>query len=246
MPLRVTELRRHPVTSLGGESVNRLRLSGGRVAGDRALAIVTADTADTADTGRVLTARHVPQLREASARWLTCLAEITLPGGEKVRSDDPAASAVLSDWLGRAVRLAHPTGGPLAVEFGEAPVHLVSEGSLRAARRWHREGDRSTSWLRPNIVVAAGDDRQAENVQAENMQVENGKAGIGQVENVLIGHQVALGEALIDITGPSRPSSGNATAFGVHARITRAGWVSVGDSLNVLPVNRPVLIADGV
>lgn len=236
-PLRVTELRRHPVTSLGGESVNRLRLSGGRVAGDRVLAIVTADTADT---GRVLTARHMPQLREASARWLTCLAEITLPGGEKVRSDDPAASTVLSDWLGRAVRLARPTGGPLAVEFGEAPVHLVSEGSLRAARRWRREGDRTTSWLRPNIVVAAGDDQQAEDMQAEDVQAED-----VQVENVLIGHQVALGEALIDITGPSRPS-GNATAFGVHARITRAGWVSVGDSLNALPANRPVLIADGV
>ncbi|MEY9842956.1 hypothetical protein ABH940_000004 [Streptacidiphilus sp. BW17] len=241
-PLRITELRRYPVKSLGGESVTRLRLSGGCVAGDRALAIVTADT------GRVLTARRMPQLLDASARWLTCLAEITLPGGEKVRSNDPAASAVLSDWLGRPVRLAHPSGGSLAVEPYETPVRLVSEGSLRAAGQWHPEGDRSTPRFRPNIVVAAGDDRRDERGRSRNQQAGNGRAGneqaeIEQLENELIGHQVALGEALIDVTGSL--IGGNATAFGVHARITRAGWVSVGDSLNARPVKRPVLIADG-
>lgn len=236
-PLRITELRRYPVKSLGGESVNRLRLSGGCVAGDRALAIVTADT------GRVLTARQMPQLLDATARWLTCLAEITLPGGEKVRSNDPAASAVLSDWLGRPVRLAHPSGSSLAVEPYETPVRLVSEGSLRAARQWHPEGDRSAPRFRPNIVVAAGDDRWVGNGRARIERARIERAEIEQLENELIGHQVALGEALIDVAGPL--ISGNATAFGIHARITRAGWVSVGDSLNALPVNRPVLIAGG-
>jgi uncharacterized protein YcbX len=197
-PPRVAQLWRYPVASMAGECVPRLRFARHAVVGDRAFALVSART------GRVLTARQVPQLASASARWFGCEAQIRLPDGSRFRSSDPAACDLLSDWLGRAVRLARPPA-PAPASGPGARVHLLDEGSLRAAHQRHPR----TPWTapRPHIVVAGPEDALA--------------------------HRLAVGDAVLELTGPGERRA--PAPPGVRARILRPGSVTVNDTLDPLP-----------
>jgi hypothetical protein len=53
--VRIAELWRYPVKSMGGEALEEARLTADGIAGDRALAVLDA-------SGRVLTARSRPRL----------------------------------------------------------------------------------------------------------------------------------------------------------------------------------------
>lgn len=94
--MRVAELWRYPVKSLQGEQLDAATVIEGGIVGDRAYALFDLDT------GFGLTARRVPELLFASARFVDAdrRPEITLPDGT-VASDDGA----LSRWLGRRVAL---------------------------------------------------------------------------------------------------------------------------------------------
>ncbi|MYW92511.1 MOSC domain-containing protein [Amycolatopsis rubida] len=204
----VAELWRYPVKSMGGEQVPELVLGHG-VAGDRAFAVVAVAT------GRVLTAKRVPQLLDATARWLGGEAEIALPGGPAVRTDDPDAEAVLSRWLGQPVRLERPVGRAVAVEeyqgdpdgsaelatfdlpawgfVDDSPVHLLSRDSLRAAKSWHPGGDWDLRRFRPNIVLAPG---PAADPAADPAAVPAARSGEGAV-----GDELRIGHAVLEVTG---------------------------------------------
>jgi hypothetical protein len=106
----VKALWRHPVKSMQGEQVDSAWFDEGGMLGDRAFAVLDAET------GIVASAKH-------PTRWaalLTCRAvfttepeagaplppiRITFPNGVTVDSDDPAVDTVLSDFLQRHVRL---------------------------------------------------------------------------------------------------------------------------------------------
>jgi uncharacterized protein YcbX len=201
-------LWRYPVKSMGGERVAELTLDDG-VVGDRAFAVVAVAT------GRVLTGRRVPELLDATARWLGAAAEIMLPDGPTVRSDDRDADAVLSRWLGQPVRLERPAGRVVTVEeyqrdpdastelatfdlpawgfVDEGPVHLLSRDSLEAARQWHPGGDWDLRRFRPNIVLtsSAPDPSRATIVTA--------RSGEGAV-----GDELQIGQAIVEVTGPCK------------------------------------------
>ncbi len=94
-PVRVSEIWRFPVKSLGGERVDEVEVTGGGLAGDRVFALF-----DTA-TGFGLTARRVPEMLFARATLAPDgTATITLPDGRVSRGDGD-----LSEWLGRSVTL---------------------------------------------------------------------------------------------------------------------------------------------
>jgi uncharacterized protein YcbX len=103
---RVTELWRYPVKSMAGERHARLRLGARGIPGDRGWA-VRDETA-----GEIRGAKKLPGLLACAARYLVepsdatvPPAEIVLPDGGKVRSDDPAAAVRLSELVGRCVTL---------------------------------------------------------------------------------------------------------------------------------------------
>ena len=100
----ITELWRYPVKSMQGERIDEAELTEMGIAGDRAFAIVDRET------GHVASAKHPRkwgQLLSFAARTLDDgAAEITVPGGAVIRSDDREVDRVLSDALGRAVTLA--------------------------------------------------------------------------------------------------------------------------------------------
>jgi uncharacterized protein YcbX len=203
----VGELWRYPVKSMGGERVAELMLADHGVVGDRVIAITAVAT------NRVLTARRVPELLDATARWLGGAVEITLPDGTAVRSDDPDVDAVVSRWLGRQVRLERPTDRTFAVEeyqgapdvsaelatfelpmggfVDEAPVHLLSRDSLRVAGRWHPDGDWDLRRFRPNIVLtpaAAAPDRAT--------------SVAGRSDEGAAGDVLRVGKAVVEVIGP--------------------------------------------
>ncbi len=92
----VSELWRYPVKSLQGERLGRVRVVTDGLTGDRRFALFDAVS------GLGLTARRVPELLFASARFVDDddRVEITLPDGSIARDD-----GALSAWLGRRVEL---------------------------------------------------------------------------------------------------------------------------------------------
>ena len=103
---RVIEIWRYPVKSMGGEHLQGCTLGKHGIPGDRGWAL--RDEA----AGEIRGAKKLPALLLLGARYLEepaadriPPAEITLPGGGRVRTDAPEAAARLTELLGRRVTL---------------------------------------------------------------------------------------------------------------------------------------------
>jgi uncharacterized protein YcbX len=106
----VTDLWRFPVKSMGGEQLKELEISAHGVVGDRTYALLDKQT------GKVVSAKNsklFPELLNCSARFVSKPSQhekipaviVTLPSGDSVSSDDPAANEKLSEFFGRQVSL---------------------------------------------------------------------------------------------------------------------------------------------
>jgi uncharacterized protein len=242
-PLRVAELWRHPVKSLGGEVVDRILLGEHGLDGDRQWALFDVDT------GFGLTARRVPELLQAAAR---CTpdggVEVVLPDGTGTADD-----AVLSAWLGRpvALRPASATAGRPRYESpdddeaaadGPVPGWYPWRG---AAGAFHDDPDVRVSLVSTATIGEWDRRRFRANVVLD-----------GAGEDALVGRAVRLGEAELRITGRiprcvmvTRPQAGGierdtdvlrtihrerAGDLAVGALVPRGGTVGTGDPLTVL------------
>jgi uncharacterized protein YcbX len=117
----------YPVKSLGGRTLPAAVVDPGGLRGDRAYAVVDADT------GERVTVKTTPELRQV------------------VATGDPEADTLaLTAVLGRPVRLAPSAAGP---QVDAAAVHLVSRGAVdRAAAGDVPEGC-SADDPRANLVL---------------------------------------------------------------------------------------------
>jgi len=102
----VREVWRYPVKSMIGERINGSWVANGGVVGDRGWALRDEAAGEIRGAKKLTalmrcTARYVGEPREASVTH----AEIELPDGERLRTDDPEASRRLSQVLGRTVTL---------------------------------------------------------------------------------------------------------------------------------------------
>jgi uncharacterized protein len=242
-PLRVAELWRHPVKSLGGEVVDRIQLGEHGLDGDRQWALFDVDT------GFGLTARRVPELLQATAR---CTpdggVEVVLPDGTGTADD-----AALSAWLGRpvALRPASATAGRPRYESPDDD-EAAAEGPVPgwypwrgAAGAFHDDPDVRVSLVSTATIGEWDRRRFRANVVLD-----------GAGEDALVGRAVRLGEAELRITGRiprcvmvTRPQAGGiqrdtdvlrtihrerAGDLAVGALVTRAGTVGTGDAVTVL------------
>ncbi len=103
---RVREVWRYAVKSMGGERLERVAVAERGIPGDRGWALRDEQA------GEIRGARSFPALLQCRARYLeepapggSPPAEITLPDGTDLRSDEPGASARLSELVGRPVTL---------------------------------------------------------------------------------------------------------------------------------------------
>jgi uncharacterized protein YcbX len=245
----VAQLWRYPVKSFQGEPVPELPIASGGAAGDRVLAVV-----DPA-AQKVLSAKRHADLLLASARLDGSRVVLTLPDGSEHAADDADVHDVLSDWLGRPVRLEPPpadtvypmemyTGmsdedtplfdwpGPPGSWVDLADSHWLTTASLTTIAGEHEAGSWDVRRFRPTGLIETSGDGYPEEGW--------GAFAVGEAE-------VEVLMATPRCSMPSRAQPGldrdraigttirdrNGNNLGVYASVTRSGTVRVGDSVQV-------------
>jgi uncharacterized protein YcbX len=211
---RVVAIWRYPVKSMGGEPLEAAEVADCGLLGDRAYALIDAETGKVASAKNPRRWPNLFDLRAAYSRpfgdaQVPPPASITLADGEVLTTDRPDVDRRLSEAVGRPVRLARaaiagataegywpdhdwlPRPGevfefplPEGTFFDCAPVHLVTTATLG-----HLQGTQPGSRFdprrfRPNFVIEAGVD------------------GGGFVEDGWIGRTLAIGDARLRVDGP--------------------------------------------
>lgn len=243
----VKQCWRYPVKSFQGEQTSHLVLGPDGIEGDRSFGLI-----DQA-TGHLLSAKAVRQLLEARATIDT----VVLPDGTNQPIDDPSTDLVLSQWLGREVRLARPIdSGPVSYQmtFGPAGpdrrtvdvptpsgtfldvahVHLLTTASLAAGRAARPDLDWDVRRFRPNLVLEVDDE--------------------GFIEDSWVGNRLRIGDCVLvpdDRTlrcaMPMRAQHGldrapdlfralvdlNENRLGLYCSVMTAGVVRVGDPVGM-------------
>jgi uncharacterized protein len=239
--VNVLELWRYPVKSMQGEQVAVADVTAHGIAGDRVCAIFDVDT------GFGLTARRVPELLFASARWLgDGGVEITVPDGSVARGDD-----ALSEWLGRRVELRSTATGATRQRLYENPLDFEHEATTPwapfegASAAFHDSSNAHVSMLSTATVGAWDRRRFRANVVLH-----------GAGEDDLVGTDVGIGDAVFHVrqriprcimTTRAQPDGiardldvlrtvnrERAGFLAVGAVVARAGTVRVGDELIAL------------
>jgi uncharacterized protein YcbX len=233
--VRVVELWRFPVKSLGGERLPAAEVGPEGLAGDRQWALFDLDT------GFGLTARRVPDLLFATARLRPDGAvEVVLPDGT-VTADD----GVLSRWVGRPVAL-RGAGEAEGTRRYENPVDVEADADWQpfegAGGAFHDNADFRVTLVSAGTLGGWDRRRFRANVVLD-----------GAGEDDLAGSRVRLGAAVLDVDRPvtrcamvTRPQPGGIGRdtgvlrtihrerggnLAVGGRVLTPGRVAVGDEL---------------
>lgn len=182
--MRVLEIWRYPVKSLGGERLDRAQMGDAGIAGDRGWGILHVET------GNVLTARRAPELLFASARVDGQGVVITLPDGTEITSAESGADAALSGWLERDVRLVRP--GVDGATY-ENPMDIENEADWISWQGPSWSFHDSTKSMVSIVGSDTLDDRDVRRFRT-NIVVEGGD------EDALVGRSVSIGRAVLEVT----------------------------------------------
>lgn len=221
--MRVAEVWRHPVKSFQGEALTSSYVGPAGLPGDRAFGVRDAVSGD------VLSAKRVPELLLAAARWLDGTARVTLPDGSEWEAGDPRLDAALTEWLDRPVSLASadPSGEAF---FDSRPVHLITTASIRSAAAGHPRGAWVPRRFRANVVVstdAAGypeDDWVDRDVRVGDAVVAVHKRTIRCAMTTLAQPGLPADPEILEATGRLSDKR-----LGVYAAVAAPGLVAVGD-----------------
>lgn len=228
---RVAALHRYPVKSLTGEAVSELDCDERGFLGDRLWSTRTDnDKIGSGKTTRRFAA--VDGLLLARARLVDGRVELELPDGQRCQVDGAKARDLLSNLVGQPVTLARET---TVSHYDDGPVSLLGLTSV-AALAAETGADIDPGRFRANILVAGTP---------------------AMAEDVLVGRQLRVGTALLEVTMRSTrcvmidmatadlpPQHGNLlavgrlnqTCLGVIATVVRPGRVRVGDALTPVPL----------
>jgi len=170
IPGTVRGIRRYPVKSMGGESLETAHVHDRALAGDRAYAVFDAVERKVGSAKNVA---GFPRLLDFRARYVADVEpgtlppiEITLPDGRRVRSDDPACEEALSSWFGRRVGLGaitdddsrRPASGKYAMPgmfHDYAGLHLLTDVALASLAASAPDARIEIDRFRPNLVIAS-------------------------------------------------------------------------------------------
>jgi hypothetical protein len=247
----VTEIWRHPVKSMQGESVDAATLAPDGLHGDREWGVRDQRT------GTILTGRREPVLLEASACLDGSQPVITLPDGTVVHGIGTASDAVLSDWLARPVSLVAAAGadGGRAEYFEDSTddtstvlewtmpdgrfvdagaLLVLTTASLRAGASLHPAGAWDVRRFRPNLLVDVDGDTWVEDAWCER-SVRVGDAELAPFLactrcTMVTRSQPGL-ERDLDVYRTLRHHHGG--TMGVWTRVIRPGSIRVGDRFDV-------------
>ena len=228
---RVDALARYPVKSLAGETLETADVGPRGLAGDRTWAVYTEDGGiGSGKTTRRF--RRVDGLLGLTATSDGGAPVVSIPDGRSATAGTPDADALVSEALGRPLRLAAETDVP---HHDEAPVHVVTTAALR------RVGELlgapvDVARFRANVVVDL--------------------PGTGFPEEEWDGRLLALGDEvvlrpdggmarcrMVDLLGDGPTDDGllrllgreRDAIFGIRALVERGGAVRVGDAARLVP-----------
>lgn len=229
--MRVIELTRYPVKSMGPERLAEVWVDARGLAADRLWAAYTEDGGiGSGKTTRRF--RKVPGLLDVPVRSSDGSApELDLGGWRPV--DDPATAARLSDHLGRALVLRREGEVP---HHDDCPVHVVTTASVRQVQDLY--GDHvDAGRFRANIVVEADGTGFLEDGWAgRDLHVGEVvlRAGPGMPRCVMVdlGHGAAglpAASGLLRLLGRV-----HGTDLGVQTTVLRPGVVRVGDEVRLV------------
>lgn len=226
---RVAALTRYPVKSLAGETLTAATIGPRGLDGDRSWAVRTEDGGiGSGKTTRRF--RRVDGLLGLAATTDGAVPVVTVPDGRSAPAGTAEADALVSQVLGRRLRLAPETDVP---HHDEAPVHVVTTAALRrVADLLGRPVD--VARFRANVVLdvpgagypeeewdgrllAVGDD--------VILRPDGGMVRCRMVDLVGDG---AAGDGLLTLLGRERD-----TVFGLRALVERGGTVRVGDPVSL-------------
>ena len=223
----VAALWRYPVKSMLGEECAEVELEARGVRGDRRFAV-------RGDDGRLGSGknsrrhRHIEGLFTFRARYDGEWPEITFPGGERMRADDPRINGALSEALRTPVMLVPEDG---ISHFDSGPIHLVSSASLE--------------WLRSRLPGSRIDERRFR----PNLLITSAES-----EQSWIGRALHIGEVRLRVTDPTERCGMTTFAqsdlpfdpkilrsiaqeadqlFGVYAEVVQPGRISRGDAVTI-------------
>jgi len=261
-------LQRYPVKSMMGEELRLADMTKSGVLGDRAYALV-----DT-ETGKVVSAKN-------PKKWPTmfsCLASyidspqtgsnlppvrITLPDGTIVNSNQADVNSIISNTLGRSVRLESQVPKtpnleeywpdieeldnrdvvtdekmPVGTFFDLAIIHLLTTSTIDGLRSLYPQGRFEVRRFRPNIVVSTNPDQPA---FAENQWI--GKT-IAIGNNVLLKvtepcprcvmTTLAQGDLPKDTDILRTAVQKNNGHVGIYANVLQSGAIRSGDEVKVV------------
>lgn len=264
----VLSLWRYPVKSMMGEELNATEIIEQGLLGDRAYALV-----DTA-TGKIVSAKNPKRwgqmfdfqaaLAESPQKGKTLPSvKITLPDGSLVLSDDAEIDQLLSDVLGREIKLLTAAPAKPSLEeywpvieglpyqdtvtdeatlsntfFDLATVHLLTTATLDRLQELTPTSEFETRRFRPNLVIKSPNSEKS------------------FVENDWIGHMLAIGnEVRISVPGPcprcvmTTLAQGellkdisilrtavqhNQGNVGIYGTVVQGGTVRRGDTVNLI------------
>jgi len=151
----VTDLWRYPLSTLGGERCETLRMVKGGPVGDRTHGLFDAETGETAYPVRDPRWNRAPDIR---ARIRNDRPQISSDGQVWLDAESEAARDMLSLHFGRAVQVRrHGTaladGTAARPRYTMAPVHLISRQALAQLSRLLPQSNMDARRFRPNIVV---------------------------------------------------------------------------------------------
>lgn len=219
--MRVLQLWRYPIKSIGGERLESAEVTSLGIVGDRGWGLVDEST------GNVLTARRSPALLMATCRLVDGEPVTTTADGDELRT-----SADYSDWLDQPVRLerAGDVGGTY-----ENPMDVENDADWISwqgpAGAWHDSGRARVSIV-SHASLGEWDFRRFRS----NVLVD------GAGENDLVGGQVTIGGVTLTITKGidrcvmvTRPQPGLERDLGVLKTILRSdtNTLCIGATIDV-------------
>lgn len=232
--MRVAQLLRYPVKSMGGEELSAVDLDDRGVTGDRAWAVWSEvdGQAKMASGKHSRRFRRMDQVFSCAARTTDEAVEIRLPDGSYHPAGGAGTDAALSAHFGESVRLQREAS---VSHMDAGSVSLIGTASLYAAAQLAGEGKSPLDprHFRANLVVAT-----------EEPWVEDSWVGrtvaVGAVRLVVTERVVRC--RMVDVAQVGVPEHGRILktlaaqrelCCGVYADLVVTGTVRVGDKVTV-------------
>lgn len=225
--MHVASVRRYPVKSMGGESLESVQVNRHGLIGDRRFAVVEED-------GRLVAGKTNKRFRRRDAvfayRAFTSASGVRVVRGlDAWNAESAELDRELSEEMGAQVRVRPADAEP----FHDAGrVSLVSDASLQWCR--DRLGvDADARRLRANLVVSAREAFAEESWFGADLMI--GGSVLRVVRPIVRCRVIDVAQDGVSTTTPWLSALGaeRELQIGVYADVVRPGIVSVGDALQV-------------